>query len=133
MSKLIKQKKLKNKIDLSKFRFIMGSGRCLISRNGEVFDVLRKRLKKISIDAGGYLVVYVAEKGERKSKKIHRLIAEIYLDNFQNLPQINHLNGIKKDNRPENLEWCTSFDNIKHAWAIGLISSSIQVNHWDSA
>lgn len=53
-------------------------------------------------------------------KTSHRLIAEAWLPNPENLPWINHINGIKTDNRPVNLEWCTASHNQKHSIKLGL-------------
>lgn len=55
-----------------------------------------------------------------RSRKIHRLVAEAFLPNPNQLPEVNHINGDKNDNRVENLEWCTTRENAIHAYLLGL-------------
>ena len=56
----------------------------------------------------------------KKRFYIHRLVAMSFISNPNKYPQINHKNGNKKDNRVENLEWCTQKQNNQHAWKTGL-------------
>jgi hypothetical protein len=60
------------------------------------------------------------KKGIRRAFSIHRLLAEHFIPNPNNYPEVNHKNGIKIDNRLENLEWCTHSYNCKHAVDVGL-------------
>lgn len=75
--------------------------------------------------AKGYMRVgqYIGrENGVSKKKyyKVHRMVAETFIPNPNNLPQVNHINGIKTDNRVENLEWCNGSHNMVHAFNTGL-------------
>lgn len=69
-----------------------------------------------------YLAVNLSSKNIVKTFLIHRIIALTFLENPYNKPQINHKNGIKIDNRVENLEWVTARENKIHAIKIGLVN-----------
>lgn len=64
----------------------------------------------------GYKEVALSKDGKTRTVLLHRLIAMHFIDNPNNLPCVNHINGIKSDNRIENLEWCTRSQNTKHAY-----------------
>ncbi len=91
-----------------------------ISSNGSVWSKRNSMWLKPDIRRG-YLYYSLCTDGKRKSYTAHRLVAMHFIKKVDNKRQVNHINGIKSDNRLENLEWCTPGENQKHALANGLM------------
>lgn len=79
-----------------------------ISNFGNIRLYKSKKILKPSDDGKGYLHITLTKNGKRKGFRIHRLVAQTFIPNINNLPQINHKDENKKNNNVNNLEWCDS-------------------------
>lgn len=79
----------------------------------------RTFIKKGVVNRYGYERMCLSKQGVVKIFSTHRLVCTAFISNVLNKPYINHINGIKSDNRAENLEWCTQSENIRHCFKIG--------------
>lgn len=77
---------------------------------------LKTKILKESINQNGYIYYCLYKNGKHKRYKIHRLVAEAFILNPNKYPVVNHKDGNKKNNNVENLEWCSSSYNTKHAY-----------------
>lgn len=80
----------------------------------------KTKVLKGGLDKDGYRLHVFCVNGVRKTVKSHRVILETFKGLSKGKPMVNHINGIKNDNRLENLEWSTNKDNQLHAYKIGL-------------
>lgn len=74
----------------------------------------------------GYARIQLSREGQGRNYMVHRLVAEAFIPNPDDLPEVNHKNGNKADNRVDNLEWITSSDNLQHAYDTGLKKPAIK-------
>jgi hypothetical protein len=86
-----------------------------------------KILKNLENPQGYYFVILYFGKIQ-KTKLVSRLVAQAFIPNPENKPQVNHIDGNKKNNYISNLEWVTAFENRNHAYKIGLINNSGEKN-----
>jgi hypothetical protein len=91
-----------------------------VSDCGDIYSKRNGRNLKLLFTIKGYLYVIISAKGIKKRCSIHRIVAELFIPNPENKPQVNHKNGIKTDNYYENLEWNTQSENMIHAFTTGI-------------
>ena len=95
-----------------------------VSTKGRVKSFCKGVIKLLrqGFNVNGYPTVSLRKYGKARTHLVHRLVAVAFIPNPENKPLINHKNGIKTDNRVENIEWCTRSENTLHALRTGLVN-----------
>lgn len=89
--------------------------------NGNGTRVINGKILSLNnMNSYGYNIASLYNENGRSNFLIHRLVAQSFIDNPDNKPQVNHIDGNKQNNCVDNLEWVTSEENVKHAWKNGL-------------
>ena len=107
-------------LDLAKYE-----GKYAITPDGRVWSYLHNRFLARSLTNKGYWQVQLWK--DRKGHKvlIHRALAQAYIPNPLNLPEVNHKNATKTDNALTNLEWCTHRQNMEHCFTNNLRKAAV--------
>lgn len=88
----------------------LGRFKSLSKRRGCL--TLKERIYNGILNSRGYTTVAIGEDKKYRNVQLHRLVAEAFVPNPNNLPIIDHINGVRNDNRAENLRWCTIIENF---------------------
>lgn len=88
--------------------YVEGHGR-------QIVRLYKEKIMSPTSNGKGYLIVSLKMNGKRRNGYIHRMVAEAFIENPNNLPVVNHIDYDKTNNRVSNLEWCTQKENIVHS------------------
>ena len=90
-----------------------------ISSYGRLWSNITHKFLKTYVNSDGYLLATFPINGVKKRRTMHRLVAEAFIPNPGEKPQINHIDANRTNNRIDNLEWCTPSENTLHSFKIG--------------
>ena len=103
-----------------------------VSNLGKVKSLKKhQKILKLSDNGRGYMFVGLSKNNKRKNKNVHRLVAETFISNYDNLLQVNHKDGNKNNNSVDNLEWVTQKQNLQHARENKLLIREKPIEQYD--
>jgi len=106
---------------MKNFKYIKNyEGLYSVNEYGDIYSHKSKIILKVSYTFDGYKKLLLYKNGVRKTFRINRLVAEAFIPNLENKPQVNHKDGNKNNNHVSNLEWVTNQENVIHAYKNGL-------------
>ena len=94
---------------------------CWMNSKGKTYRSVPERIMKSSLIGKGYKMVYLSKDGRVYSRLLARIVAEAFVPNPKNKPEVNHVDLDKLNCRASNLEWTTRLENMRHAYANGAI------------
>ena len=94
-----------------------------VSKDGNVKNLKTGKTIKKVVNKRGYEVVGLCMNKVKATFLVHRLVAKAFIDNPEDKPQVNHMDGNKSNNHRDNLEWCSHKENINHAFKSNLIKT----------
>jgi len=113
---------------------INGFNNYFVSNNGRIYSTKTKKFLKSTIDKYGYLVIRLRDENKKTCNLfIHRLVGLNFIENPNNLPQINHIDKNKLNNNHWNLEWCTNKYNQIHKRMLMNTSSNYLYIHYSNS
>lgn len=95
-----------------------------ISKSGIIRNKENKKIKSQYVSSTGYYMITISKNNKSKPYRVHRLLANTFIDNSLRLEEVNHIDGNKLNNDLSNLEWVSHFGNMKHAFSTGLANNT---------
>jgi uncharacterized membrane protein len=96
-----------------------------LKSNGNGMQLQPEKIKNIQIQKNGYQYVNLYKDNKNHTRRLHRLVAEAFIPNRENKPDVNHIDANKTNNLPNNLEWATKKENTRH-----LINNGLGANQY---
>lgn len=106
------------------FQQLKEDSRFEISQSGIIRNVKTKSIKSQYVSDTGYYMITISKNNKSKPYRVHRLLANNFIENPQKLKEVNHIDGNKLNNDLSNLEWVSHFGNMQHAFSTGLANNT---------